>query len=88
MKSLGEREPSNPFPTKVLLVEDSAGDASLVMSALNEAIDLFEVRWVTSFEAATSELLLSHYECLLVDLDLPDADGLDAVDILRHCSKN
>ena len=84
MKSLGKREPSNPFPTKVLLVEDSAGDASLVMSALNEAIDLFEVRWVTSFEAATSELLLSHYECLLVDLDLADADGLDVVDILRE----
>jgi DNA-binding response OmpR family regulator len=84
MKSMEERELSNAFPTKVLLVEDSAGDASLVMSALNEPIDLFEVQGVSSLGAAVAELLKSHYDCLLVDLGLPDGDGLDVVDTLRE----
>jgi diguanylate cyclase (GGDEF)-like protein/PAS domain S-box-containing protein len=83
MKSM-DRNPSNAFPTKVLLVEDNPGDASLVMSALNEPSGLFEVQWVLSLEAAAPELLKSHYECLLVDLGLPDGDGLDVVDTLRR----
>jgi diguanylate cyclase (GGDEF)-like protein/PAS domain S-box-containing protein len=88
MKSMEEREPSNAFPTKVLLVEDSAGDASLVMSALGETTDLFDVQWVPSLAAATAELLKTHYECLLVDLGLPDGDGLHVVDTLRDAASD
>jgi diguanylate cyclase (GGDEF)-like protein/PAS domain S-box-containing protein len=88
MKSMEDNQPSNAFPTKVLLVEDSAGDASLVMSTLSEGIDLFDVQWVSSLAAAITELLKTHYECLLVDLGLPDGDGLEVVDTLRDAASD
>ena len=81
MKSTEERKRSKSLPIKVLLVEDSPGEASFVVSALSEQINLFELKWVLSLQAATAELSGTHYECLLVDL--PDADGLDVVDSLR-----
>ena len=83
MIATAEPRRSMSLPARVLLVEDSAGDASLVMSALSEQANLFEVKWVSSLRDATTELLGSQYECLLVDLGLPDADGLDVVDSLK-----
>ena len=82
MESTEERKRSKSLPTRVLLIEDSTGDASLVMSALSEPIGLFAVKWVSTLEAAIEALSGAHYECLLVDLGLPDADGLDVVDTL------
>jgi diguanylate cyclase (GGDEF)-like protein/PAS domain S-box-containing protein len=67
----------------VLFIEDSEGDATVVMAALEEPAGRFVVRWVTSLEAALSTLVDSRYECLVVDLGLPDADGLEALDALR-----
>jgi DNA-binding response OmpR family regulator len=88
MKSMEDNERPNALLARVLLVEDSAGDASLVMSALGEAIDLFDVQWVSSLAAATTELRKTHFECLLVDLGLPDGDGLDVVDALRDAASD
>jgi diguanylate cyclase (GGDEF)-like protein/PAS domain S-box-containing protein len=85
VKSTGQIERSDAFATRVLLIEDSAGDASLVMSALCEPLGLFEAHRVSSLGAATSELLTSNYECLLVDLGLPGG-GLHVVDALRKAS--
>jgi diguanylate cyclase (GGDEF)-like protein/PAS domain S-box-containing protein len=86
VKSTSHIGRSDAFATRVLLVEDSAGDAGLVMSVLCEPPDLFEVQWVSSLGAATTELLESHYDCLLVDLGLPDGDGLCVVDTLREAA--
>jgi two-component system cell cycle sensor histidine kinase/response regulator CckA len=78
-----ENEQHASYPARVLLVEDSAGDASLVMAALGGALNLFEVQWVSTLAAAGTALAGSQYECLLVDLGLPDGDGLAVVDALR-----
>jgi diguanylate cyclase (GGDEF)-like protein/PAS domain S-box-containing protein len=83
MKSTEERKRSKSLPTRVLLVEDSPGDASLVISALSESIGSFAVKWVSTLEAAIEALVGARFECLLADLGLPDADGLDVVDSLR-----
>jgi diguanylate cyclase (GGDEF)-like protein/PAS domain S-box-containing protein len=88
MESMEDNEPSSALTARILLVEDSAGDASLVTSTLGEANALYEVQWVTSLEAATGELSDSGYDCLLVDLGLPDGDGLDVVDTLRAVARD
>jgi diguanylate cyclase (GGDEF)-like protein/PAS domain S-box-containing protein len=88
MKSMEERHRVNASLARVLLVEDSAGDASLVMSALSETITQFEVQWVSTLAEAVTELLDSQYECLLVDLGLPDCDGLAVVDALRNAGND
>jgi DNA-binding response OmpR family regulator len=86
--SIEVMERSNAVLARVLLVEDSAGDASLIMSALSEPKELFEVQWVSSIEAASVELLGSQYDCLLVDLGLPDGDGLAVVDAIREMARD
>jgi diguanylate cyclase (GGDEF)-like protein/PAS domain S-box-containing protein len=88
VKSTDRIERPTAFATRVLLVEDSAGDASLVMAVLCEPFGLFEVTWVSSLGAATTQLLESHYDCLLVDLGLPDGDGLYVVDALRQVAND
>jgi diguanylate cyclase (GGDEF)-like protein/PAS domain S-box-containing protein len=68
----------------VLLVEDSPGDASLVRVALRAAApaELPYVRWVTCLADAVAAVREREFGCVLLDLGLPDAHGLDALDAL------
>ena len=86
--ALSQRSPAfvhhqpSALAARVLLVEDSAGDASLVTSVLSEMHDHYEVTWVTSLRHAVEELTNSKFDCLLVDLGLPDGEGVEIVDVL------
>lgn len=62
----------------VLLIEDDAGDAMLVQELLAEAPDEFPITWAKSIEEAR-ELVTPATMCCLVDLGLPDAQGVEAV---------
>lgn len=64
---------------RVLLVEDDAGDALLVRDLLDEVGAQFETVWVRSLREAVGALD-APVACVLLDLNLPDADGLDALD--------
>jgi diguanylate cyclase (GGDEF)-like protein len=69
-------------PYRILLIEDNAGDARLVALMLGESADgLFRLQHVDHLHAAWSRL--SEADCVLVDLSLPDADGLEAVERLQ-----
>jgi serine phosphatase RsbU (regulator of sigma subunit) len=63
---------------RVLLVEDDPGDAYLVKDLLGDAGD-FEVLWAESL-AEASGLADEGVACVLVDLGLPDASGLAALE--------
>jgi signal transduction histidine kinase len=66
---------------RVLVVEDNPADALLVREALNPAMgEELELRVVT--RAADAERVLSHDppDIVLLDLGLPDADGIDSLD--------
>ncbi len=77
----GGTEPGAPV---VLLVEDDDGDALLVSELLADAAIAVDLRRARSVEEAEAELARDDaVECLLVDLGLPDAAGLDAVERLR-----
>jgi PAS domain S-box-containing protein len=88
MKPAEEVEYSRLFPKSMLLVEDSPGDASLVMSALKDTIELFEVKCVASLQEAVVELSKVRYGCVIFDLGLPDGDGLDVVDSIRNAASD
>ncbi|PRZ05596.1 serine phosphatase RsbU (regulator of sigma subunit) [Isoptericola sp. CG 20/1183] len=74
-------------PTVVLLVEDDDGDALLVTELLADAEIEIEVRRATSVAQAADELAQSAVDCLIVDLGLPDAVGLGAVERLRRSTE-
>ena len=64
--------------THILLVEDNPGDARLVREMLAEAGGgSFAVDWVTSLSEALEHLARGGIDLVLLDLGLPDSQGLD-----------
>jgi serine phosphatase RsbU (regulator of sigma subunit) len=64
-------------PLRILLVEDDAGDAFLVGELLAEAGTPADLRVVESLAEALPRL--SEVDCVLLDLGLPDASGLEGL---------
>ncbi|GAA2884821.1 serine/threonine phosphatase [Actinoplanes cyaneus] len=62
---------------RILLVEDDEGDAFLVRELLTEAQAPFELTVASSLREARE--LVAHAECVLLDLGLPDAEGIDGL---------
>lgn len=77
--------PKGLEPLHVLAVEDSSADARLLRESVADAgpmakIELSFVRTLADAEAA---IKAHHYDCVLLDLGLPDAVGTDNVQRLR-----
>jgi serine phosphatase RsbU (regulator of sigma subunit) len=68
-------------PFSVLLVEDDDGDAVLVEGMLDVLADPIILSWARSL--AQAQPLVAGVDCVLLDLGLPDAAGLDGVRRLR-----
>jgi diguanylate cyclase (GGDEF)-like protein/PAS domain S-box-containing protein len=65
---------------KLLLVEDNPGDARLLREMLNEAgANKTEVTQAESMKEAETHLVECVFNIVLLDLGLPDAQGLEAV---------
>ncbi|MFD5519351.1 PP2C family protein-serine/threonine phosphatase [Streptomyces sp. NPDC127066] len=74
----GTEEPS------VLLVEDDPGDALLVEEMVADSAVGMRLRWVRSMAEACDVLASEVPDCVLLDLHLPDAQGLEAVSRVRE----
>lgn len=71
----------------VLLVEDSPGDAALVVQMLKRSpVIETEVDHVDRVSTARVKLHNNTYDCILLDLGLPDAKGLDALRLVRSAT--
>jgi PAS domain S-box-containing protein len=65
-------------PIRVLLVEDSPGDARLILEMLNEVqAAAFDLARVDRLEAALTHLGRAAVDVILLDLGLPDSQGLE-----------
>jgi len=87
-----EQEPTTSRPLgdssflRVLLIEDDPGDAYLVRDLLeNESRD-YDVTWVHDIAEASTALAEREFDCVLLDLGLPDSTGLDALHRLDEVS--
>lgn len=67
---------------RLLLVEDNARLADLVRAGLDR--QGFAVDWVDTVEGAEHAQKVSCYDLLLVDLGLPDGEGLDLIRAMRR----
>lgn len=72
------KAPTGRGPSRLLLVEDDDGDAFLVTELLADSADAWEVTRVRSVADAVAALDETT-SCVLLDLGLPDANGLDAL---------
>ncbi len=64
----------------LLLVEDDRADAVLVEDLIADAVADIKVIWAQSMAHAERELASARPDCVLLDLHLPDANGIDALD--------
>jgi serine phosphatase RsbU (regulator of sigma subunit) len=81
------RAPSTPAaqgqslkPLSLLLVEDDRADALLVEELIADAVVDIRVTWAQSMAHAEQALAAARPDCVLLDLNLPDASGMDALD--------
>ncbi len=73
----------------VLLVEDEASNAHLVKTKLQQSQSgFFDVTWVQSLKEAQHYLATASFDVLLLDLSLPDSEGLATVYSARVIAKN
>ncbi|WP_229821333.1 MULTISPECIES: PP2C family protein-serine/threonine phosphatase [Streptomyces] len=67
----------------VLLVEDDPGDALLVEELVADSTLKVHLRWVRSMAEAREALAAEVPDCVLLDLNLPDTHGLEALHRIR-----
>ncbi|MFG2972129.1 PP2C family protein-serine/threonine phosphatase [Streptomyces sp. NPDC048331] len=68
---------------RILLIEDDAADALLVEELLHDTELRFELTTSASLAEARSALTALVFDCILLDLHLPDVSGTDAVTTVR-----
>ncbi len=66
---------------RLLLIEDNVRLAGLIVQALER--EMFTIDSVTGIEDARAALDVASYDALILDLGLPDGDGLDMLRRLR-----
>lgn len=70
---------------RVLLVEDNPGEAELIMEMLSkDGSTLFEVECVVRLSEALKCLKADRFDIVLLDLKLPDSDGLATLRSMRQ----
>ncbi|MCX2932314.1 SpoIIE family protein phosphatase [Mycobacterium sp. CVI_P3] len=70
---------ANKRPISLLLIEDDQGDAILVEELIDDAGADITVEWAPSISVAEEKLSIGRPDCVLLDLNLPDANGISAV---------
>ena len=71
---------TNVQSLSLLLVEDDRADAIIVEDLIADGVTDIRVVWAQSMEHAERELASARPDCVLLDLHLPDANGMDALD--------
>jgi serine phosphatase RsbU (regulator of sigma subunit) len=79
--------PPSAGPMNVLVVEDDEGDAFLVRELLLDAAPDIEIERVRTV-AEASVVLPGAFDCVLLDLGLPDAQGLEALRLVLEVAPN
>lgn len=70
---------------KLLLIEDEVELAKSIQDYLNS--NDFVCEWVENYSSAIDKIANYNYDCILLDLMLPDGDGFDLLTELRNQNK-
>jgi len=68
---------------RVLLVEDNPAEAELVFERLSAASPAFEITHALDMERAAKACGASSFDCIVLDLQLPDTGGVETIRTMR-----
>ncbi|MGB7969490.1 MAG: response regulator [Methanobacterium sp.] len=72
-------------PIKILLVEDNPGDARSILEMLNENDKAhYNIFQTNRLDDGIKILVKDHFDLILLDLCLPDSEGLDTFNIMKY----
>src|SRR6058998_2712961 len=72
-------------PTRLLIVEDDKQYASLLAELLNSSLSDIEIINLGTIDETCRRIDRGGIDLVLLDLELPDADGLEALERLHDC---
>lgn len=65
---------------RVLLLEHNEADAQLLLNLINKGVGgTLELVWTSSFDDALNELRKQPFDAMLLDLFVPDSEGIEAI---------
>ncbi|HUS24381.1 MAG TPA: diguanylate cyclase [Candidatus Binatia bacterium] len=78
-----------PSPLRLLAVEDSTMDARLLRESLRDSIarDELKLQIVPTLAQAEEAVRTTAFDCVLLDLGLPDGNGVDNVQRIRSANR-
>lgn len=72
---------------KILLIEDNPGDEKSIREMLKEADDnLYEIVHTPRLDDGIKTLVGDGFDLILLDLCLPDSEGMDTFNIMKYNS--
>jgi DNA-binding response OmpR family regulator len=66
---------------RILLIEDESALAQSILSLLSK--EGYTAEWVAAYKTAIDKIEEENYDCFLVDISLPDGNGLNIVRFLK-----
>ncbi|MBI5664836.1 MAG: PAS domain S-box protein [Nitrospirae bacterium] len=83
------KQPGMHAPVQVLLIEDNAGDVRLIKEMLHES-QMFpcELEYSHSLSGGLELLSNKKFSAVLLDIGLPDGNGLDSIQEVRNLAPN
>src|SRR5262245_13038620 len=76
------------YRLSLLLVEDDRADALLVEELIADAAGDIGFAWAQSMADAERQLVSARPDCVLLDLNLPDATGITALERIKNADAN
>jgi DNA-binding response OmpR family regulator len=67
---------------KILVIEDEKGLCESIMDYFSEAGNICE--FANDYQSATAKVSLYSYDCILLDISLPDGNGMDILKQLKQ----
>ena len=75
----------NNSSIKILIVEDNPGDARLIEEMLKDVEDInFDIIHVVRLDEGLKYILTKNFDVILLDLCLPDSEGIDTFNIMSY----
>jgi DNA-binding response OmpR family regulator len=71
---------------RLLLIEDEKDLAQSIVNLLKK--ETYMVEWVDNYNDAENKIELFTYDCILVDITLPDGNGLNIIRILKKKNRD